>query len=189
MKHTKSVHLKLEDAKQLVTGEQMNADNMKLKLQELAQRRVQPKDVVNVLSKLLKIDDTNEMSGKTANKVEDIVKLYAMNDNNAFPEVAGTAYNLLNAITQYTDHMGGVRRRTVGSREYSEDELRATSSLFGTGVAFKEQALDLILMDTANNQRIIQPSIGRVFVPISDPRKSTGSSLLDEIADSTVHQA
>lgn len=190
LKHTTGVKIKLDEAKQLIQGEQMNAENMKLKLQELSRRKLTVQNVAEVLGRLIpKTKGTDDYSGKSVSKIEEIVKLYALNDNNQFPSIQGTAYNLLNAITEYTDHCGGVRRTTSWKKDYSEEDLRATASLFGVGAMFKEHALDIILQQTDGCERIIQPSIGRMFVPMPSAKTTTGSSLLDDIADSTIHQA
>ena len=56
-----------------------------------------------------KVDTT-----RRTNILRDILTLYDDNDGNAFPEQRGTAYNLLNSITNYVDHerssKGGIGR-------------------------------------------------------------------------------
>ena len=69
-------------------------------------------------------------------KIADIAELFADNDGNANPAIKGSALNLLNAVTQYTDHV-------IGS-----DKTRARSAMFGNGDLLKEKALEIVLEAT-----------------------------------------
>ena len=94
------------------------------------------------------------------------LKIYELNDGNAFPEQRGTSYNLLSAVTNYVDH----------ERSSTKDDQRAESAMFGSGDALKTRALDLIL-ETSKGLEIILKPVYHVGTG------STGSSLLDSIAE------
>lgn len=110
----------------------------------------------------------------------EVANLYESNDNNAFPEIRGTAYNLLNAVTEYTDHHSGVRQ-TERRSGMTQDQIRAENAMFGTGAALKEDALEIILETTAGDKRKVE----KVYVDQSSP-SSTGG-LLDSIIDEMVN--
>lgn len=80
--------------------------------------------------------EEGESSTRRDNVLAEILDIYDGNDGNAFPEQKGTAYNLLNAITNYTDHS----RSTKG-------DMRAESALFGSGDKLKTNALQMILQE------------------------------------------
>lgn len=63
----------------------------------------------------------------------DVLRLFESNDDDAHKSERGTALNLYNAITQWTDHS-----RTAN------DKIRAKSALFGAGNSLKFYALTVI---------------------------------------------
>ena len=52
-----------------------------------------------------KKDENGKSSTRNDNILADVLRCYESNDRNQFPEQRGTAYNLLNAVTEYTDHV------------------------------------------------------------------------------------
>ena len=102
--------------------------------------------------------DWEDAARKQNNAVE-IARIFQSNDNNAFPEQKGTAYSLLNAVTNYADHYRTSRITTDG---YSEQQARAKSVLIGSGVTLKEQALESILQAvemTPTKESLVTPFI------------------------------
>ena len=59
-------------------------------------------------------------------------------------ETAGTAYNMLQAITHYADYDRGVRK-TDSYMHQSENQIRTEGALWGAGEVLKSQALNQIL--------------------------------------------
>lgn len=84
------------------------------------------------------------------NKARTILELYEDNDNNAFPSQRGTAYNLLNSFTKYTDHFASARL-IVGE---DETKARARKAMFGIGEVLKFQVLQTITKVCAENSLI-----------------------------------
>jgi hypothetical protein len=89
-------------------------------------------------------------SWRRRNTLESIAHLFADNDKNTFPETKGTAYSLLNSVTNYADH-SRITRVTDCRPNYTATQGRAESALFGSGAALKESALEIILEETAKN--------------------------------------
>lgn len=75
-----------------------------------------------------------------------MLELYEQNDGNRFKEQRGTAYNLLNAVTQFVDHERSTRGNGV-----AVDVKRSESALFGSGEDLKTDALDAMLALVGSN--------------------------------------
>jgi phage/plasmid-like protein (TIGR03299 family) len=139
--HFGDVESKIAAAKKLMaaTGETVRALEAKLNL--LATREVTKDLFFATMNELFPADEEKLAAGVEEKarliKIAEIAELYAENDGNANPLIKGTALNLLNAITQYTDHVIGT------------DKTRARSAMFGNGDLLKNTALDIILEVTA----------------------------------------
>jgi len=148
IKHTVSAKQKLEDAKVLIQQAGVNIQNLNEKLNELAKRKVDGTIAKNVFARVFG-KDWAESTRKT-NKAAQIAELFERNDNNAFPEIRGTAFNLLNGFTEYADHYSSVRK-TSGRGE--TEQVRVENALFGSAEKLKQDALDAILEATEHAPR------------------------------------
>ena len=108
IKHTKNAQNRIADVRQTMDAIRGDVMSMEKKLQKLAQKRVTKASLENIMDKLFpqRKDEKGEKVDTTrrTNILRDILTLYDDNDGNAFPEQRGTAYNLLNSITNYVDH-------------------------------------------------------------------------------------
>lgn len=155
IKHTKSATTRLESAKQLLSGVAQNAKQLENKLRLLANRRIKRETMTAILDRVFpKNADAEANQTRRENVISDVLALYESNDNNAFPNQRGTAYNLLNAITDYTDHA-----RSAKANGHSVDFKRAESALFGTGATLKVKALEII-DELSNDPFALVPYIG-----------------------------
>jgi phage/plasmid-like protein (TIGR03299 family) len=149
IKHTKNANARFEDAKRTMDGVVMDAGKLQDKLQTLATRRITRESLVSVMDRLFpKPADEKQNTTRRENILADVLRLYESNDNNAFPSIRGTGYNLLNAVTEYTDHYR-TARITDAREGYSIDQARAENAVIGTGERLKTQALEIILEATA----------------------------------------
>jgi hypothetical protein len=123
------------------------------KLEVLAQRMVDVKMVDEVVSEVFKVDSYDDASTRAKTQMDTVKMLFEQNDNNAFPQFRGTAYNLLNGLTEFTDHYKEVRR-TDGRLELTETQMRSENAMFGKASSDKAIMLDLILEKTANAKSI-----------------------------------
>jgi hypothetical protein len=106
------------------------------RLNFLAGRKCNREALTGIFDRLFPKTEKAEVmvsSTRRDNILSDVLKLYELNDGNAFPEQRGTAYNLLNSITNYVDH----------ERSTKEDG-RAESAMFGSGDALKSKAFEVI---------------------------------------------
>jgi len=179
--HFGNVDKKLADARDAWAGMLGQLKSLEEKLNILAQRKVTKETFVAVLDQLFPPSEAEKEAVSAAakaaasrreDKLAQIAGLFKSNDNSAFPQESGSAYNLLNAITEYVDHFSG------------NDLSRAKSAMFGAGNDLKEQALEVILEATAKaptNSRLTYATT------LSADGASTGSSILDEVVSSTVN--
>jgi len=148
IKHTKNANSRFEDARRTMDGVVMDAKKLQDKLQLLATRRITRESMTTVLDRLFpKPADKDQNTTRRENILAEVLALYESNDRNAFPAIRGTGYNLLNAITEYTDHYKSARI-TDARQGYSVEQARAENAVIGTGERLKSQALDVILEAT-----------------------------------------
>jgi len=148
IKHTKNANARFEDARRTMDGVVMDAKKLQDKLQLLATRRITRESMTTVLDRLFpKPADKDQNTTRRENILAEVLALYESNDRNAFPAIRGTGYNLLNAVTEYTDHYR-TARITDAREGYSVDKARAENAVIGTGERLKSQALDVILEAT-----------------------------------------
>ena len=140
VKHTKNSGKRIDDFKMALDEVRSTAIGVEAKMNFLASKKVTKDSMTKILDRLFPKKKTEEggeeSSTRRENNLAGILALYEANDNNAYPEQAGTPYALLNAITNYTDH----ERSTKGDN-------RAVSALFGSGDKLKTSALELILAE------------------------------------------
>ena len=164
VKHTKNALDRVESARKYMHLVTSQAATLGEKLNVLASRKMTRASYNAVMDKLFPVsrNEDGEKSNQTRreNILAEIVAAYESNDRNAFPEVRGTAYNLLNAVTEYTDH---IRTSRVSSDKASmgvnSTKARYESAIFGSGENLKNKALDVILMDTQGNPIVAQKQV------------------------------
>jgi phage/plasmid-like protein (TIGR03299 family) len=156
IKHTTNGKDRLEAAKKLMGGVINDSKELEEKLNILARRKLN-KDTF--LSALMRVFPGDETATRHNNLLSRIAEIFDSNDNNAIPQIKGTAYNLLNAITNYVDHERGVRiTGDKKERGMTESMRRAESAIFGSGNDLKEFALNTLLDETANCPLIPAPT-------------------------------
>jgi len=159
VRHTKNAEERINQARTLFSDARQTAETINEKLRILAKRRLTKESYNDLVARTFYAGKTTEEAEKdtrTQNVLEEILKLYDYNDNNAFPEIRGTAYNFFQALTNHTDHHRNVRQ-TTAKKGWSIDEIRADNALFGTGAQLKQQVFE-VLLDRAHTMPEIQPT-------------------------------
>lgn len=177
IKHTKNANDKLEAAKKMLGSTAINVKRINEKLTALAERKLDRPSLNSILDRVFDLSSGKDKS-KTMATIDHIVDRFLDNDGNAFPEQRGTAYNLLNAMTNWADHKRPVRR-TEARKNMSDDQLRAESSIFGTSEQFKSNALKIIDYETRNCSRIT-PAVYSIPAAVST---QTGEEILSGLLD------
>jgi phage/plasmid-like protein (TIGR03299 family) len=149
-KHTKNMRFKMEEARKIMLGINAEIAAHDGVLNTLASRQMTKETMLTVFERLFPTPKgADGRSSRTNNIAAMILQLFESNDNNAIPEIRGSAYNLLNACTEYADHFRTVRN-TSGDENTQPQTLRAAAAMFGTGDAFKQEAATAIMELTAD---------------------------------------
>lgn len=142
IKHTRQAEQRLNQAQSMIQGTIITASGLKEKLNALAHAKLTRDSMTTIFDRLFPKPKGETVSQtRRDNMLAEILASYEVNEGNAFPEQRGTAYNLLNAITDYTDHVRGTRR---ADDTQSVESSRGESALFGTGAKLKSDALNVI---------------------------------------------
>lgn len=146
LRHSRNISERMREAKYLIQNADLEIKSLSEKLKFLAKKKVNKRDVGKVLKYIF---PNIEESKVQQNKAITIVENFENNDGDVFKEQRGTAYNLLNAVTNYVDHSATVRVQDNGElvieREQLREQKRAESALFGQGDQLKAKTLDFIL--------------------------------------------
>lgn len=168
VKHTKNADVRMDRAKQLMTGVRMDAQQLEQKLRLLASRKMTRETMVQVLNRLF--PSPKEETANTTrreNVLTEVLNLYASNDKGAFPEIQGSAYNLLNAVTEYTDHFRSARI-TEARQGMTVEQARAENAVAGTGDKLKSSALAVIEEVTTDALSTHTPFDSPIISPMDD---------------------
>lgn len=141
IKHTSESGKKLEIARGLIADAKTDINGIKEKLEFLSRKPVKKEVFKTVMNRLFPAWEDNK---KQENKVLEVAGLFESNDRNAITEIRGSAYNLLNAVTEYADHYKTVRV-TDGKQEMTREQVRSEGALWGCGETLKNLALNTIL--------------------------------------------
>lgn len=133
IRHTKNAVSRLTDARAALDSMGDDVRRVEDRLNFLAGRRMNREAIGSILDRLFPKNEAAKNDTRRSNILADVLKTYEMNDGNAFPEQRGTAYNLLNAITNYVDH-----------QRSSKEDGRAESAMFGSGDSLKSKAYEVI---------------------------------------------
>lgn len=153
-RHTRNAAQRRNEALAILQSAQNTSLLLQEKFELLAQRKVNSEIVGQTIAQIFNIDIQKELTPQNAEKVMLFQEIFELNDNNAFPEFRGTAYNLLNAATEYADHFKTVKLR--GETESAKQ--RAFSSIFGSGAELKEKAMNVVLELTKDAPSTNQPA-------------------------------
>ncbi len=142
VRHTAKADQRITQAHEALGNLTADIRSTEQKLQWLAGRKVTREALGIILDRLFPQSEKDVAgqeqpvlfsSRQRDEKLAEVLTLFESNDGNAFPEQRGSAYNLLNAVTNFTDHnRGGATKR-------------AESALFGSGRDLKTLAFDTIL--------------------------------------------
>jgi phage/plasmid-like protein (TIGR03299 family) len=174
IRHTKNAPDRVIQAQDALAGYRTDLETFSQQMQFLAGRKVTRESAEKIFARLFPVrkreDETPVNSTRRDNILAEVLSLYESNDGNAFPAQRGSAYNLLNAITAYTDHARG------GTANRQE------SAIFGSGDALKRSAMtavlevaeDLPAMPTRLDFPVTEPTSAEVDATIEDMERFFG---------------
>ena len=112
-------------------------------------------EIKQITEKVFFESDTNNIynNPRKQEKARSILSIFEANDNDQFKKQRGTAWNLLNAFTNFTDHRANYR----SSNGETPEQARTRGALFGSGHAMKWHALNTIALVAGKNHKLDIP--------------------------------
>jgi len=181
-----TLKIRHSQAKKLFQGVQQSVESLKEKFNTLSGRKINKEASREIMDKLFGKDWSD--STQKRNQVERIAAIFDDNDNNAFPEIKGSAYNLIQAITNWSDHERTVRK-TERMNSMDMPAVRAQAAVFNGADSFKTSALETILSLTENCSPMPEPAmhfqsaaIHQGSKPVIEEHKKPIDSILDMVS-------
>jgi hypothetical protein len=147
-KHTKNVNKRMQSVAKSIDLVTETLATLKAKMTTLQTRKVSREQVTRILDRLYPPTEAevteNKVNKQRAERQAFVLELLENNDNNAFPSEAGTAFAMLQSVTNSVDH-SQVARATGAM---TVEQKRADNALFEKGAEFKQSALEIILEET-----------------------------------------
>ena len=194
IRHSGEAESKLEAARKLMGNAIMSKKALEDKINLLAEKMITKEKFLEVLDRVFTPGAAEKkqerISAKRNGILQTITSLFELNDSNAFPAIRGTCYNLLNAITEYTDHHRATRI-TEGRGNVTKEAARQESAIFGGGLAVKEKALEVLyeVAQTCPN-KVYVPGIAARAIANGEAERANdppaGGGLLDAILENEV---
>lgn len=151
IRHNEDFQARLDNAKTVLEGIRGDIVTLDEKLNFLASKQM----TKDTLTKYFEFVFPNiKESTIQQNRAEKILELYESNDNNAIPEIRGSAFNLVNAVTNYIDHEASVTIRNqdgTGQLVQIREAKRAEAAMLGAGSEFKTETLNWIFDNVQMN--------------------------------------
>jgi len=157
VRHTKAAESKLTLAKSLMNNSIRTTEGLRDKMRLLAKRKVTRESATAIFDKLFPALPETQNAAIRNRNIAEVLQCFDFNDGNQFPEVRGTAYNMVNAVTEWTDKARGTRN-AKGEQYHDTDKSRILSAMFGSGDRLKQKAVEVIYREAA-----AMPSIGSVY--------------------------
>lgn len=185
IRHVKGSLQRLVDAEKALANLEDDALTFEERLNFLASRVVTQETATQIFARLFPVSEEQKAKpdydpDKASKTLQGIIEAYEFADNKMFLEQYGTAYHLLNAITDYVDHNGN---------RIKDASRRANSGLFGSGNKLKTRALEVIT-EMANGMPSMPGRGSRTtlvtvpeMAPLAHISNGGGSSLLEGVLD------
>jgi phage/plasmid-like protein (TIGR03299 family) len=153
IKHTKSLHDRLEAAKTAFGWAEKNFQKFVEDARILAKKKIEKEAQLQAyFDETFKVVPVEDLASSTqaTNRRERLTQLYQIGAGNALPSVRNTAWAALNAVTQFLDHESRTAIRGSVNME-AEERLQLTrarrleSNLLGGNADIKARAYELAL--------------------------------------------
>lgn len=145
IRHTKSAPERIIEAKSALELYRNDVATLQYKLETMARRSVQRDTVTVLMDKLFPVktkeDGSQESSTRRNNILAGILTRFESNDGNAIPGIRGTAYNLLNGVTEWVDHDRATETQSALFGSGDKLKLVAFSTLLGLVPSMPEMAV------------------------------------------------
>lgn len=134
IRHTRDVLENLTNIREVMDAANAEFEATADQFRLLARRSINQADLRKYVKRVLRVEDGQEVSTRTANIIEEIVRLAEVGRGNDLPSIRGTYWSAYNGISEYLTHESG---RSVDNR--------MNSLWYGDGAAVNRHALAVAL--------------------------------------------
>jgi phage/plasmid-like protein (TIGR03299 family) len=134
VRHSKSLLANLQNIREIVDAANAEFVATAEQYRLLARRDINQADLRKYVKRVLKVEEQEEISTRTANVIERIVGLFETGRGNDLPTVRGTLWTAYNGVSEY---LGYVRGRS--------QQTRLDSLWFGEAAGLNRHALQVAL--------------------------------------------
>lgn len=134
LKHTKDVLTNLANVREIVDAANAEFVATAEQYRLLARKDINQADLRKYVKRVLKVEDKEEISTRTANQIEHIVRLFETGRGNDLPSIRGTLWAGYNAVSEY-----------LGYERGRSQQSRLDSLWFGDSAALNRFALEVAL--------------------------------------------
>jgi len=174
IRHTKNADARFNEMTAFWNDVEVSVTSLQKNFKKMIDTKVTPEGFRTIASRLF--GAKWEESTKITNNLATIAQVFENNDDSQFPEQKGSYYNLLNAVTECTDHSRTSRVRSGSG--YTSNQARYSSALIGSGSVLKQDALQYILEEV---EEPTQPSVNAHSQVNVDATKPAISRILDQV--------
>lgn len=133
-KHTKDVQQNLENIREVMNLANQEFEATAEQYQLLARKSINQADLKKYVERVLKVDDKQEASTRTKNKVDKIIGLCEAGRGNNLPSVSGTYWTAYNGVSEWLSYNRG-----------RNQDSRLNSLWFGDSANLNKHALQTAL--------------------------------------------
>jgi phage/plasmid-like protein (TIGR03299 family) len=134
LKHTKDVLTNLANVREIVDAANAEFVATAEQYRLLARHSINQADLRSYVRRVLKVDDQEQISTRTANVIERIIDLFETGRGNDLPSVRGTLWTGYNAVTEWLSYERG-----------RSQQSRLDSLWFGDSACLSRHALQVAL--------------------------------------------
>ncbi len=140
IRHTGEISAKVSEAQRVLGLTVKYYDDLSQVYNLLARKQVTTVEVTELVKQLVPDSKDGKSSTRTKNIRHHIEHLFQYGKGNTLPGIRGTAWALLNGVTEYTTH----GRSAHGKSQVEKAESRLDSVLFGSGANLNDRAFSLV---------------------------------------------
>jgi phage/plasmid-like protein (TIGR03299 family) len=134
VKHTKELHENLANIREVMNLANQEFEATASQYRLLARKSINQSDLTKYVKRVLKVDDSQEVSTRTKNTVQQIIGLCESGRGNSLPSVSGTYWTAYNGFSEWLSY----------NRGRSQDS-RLNSLWFGDSASVNKHALETAL--------------------------------------------
>jgi len=159
-RHDSGVDERIEEMKLTIVKASKDVEAFGRLANSLADAVLSMGEIKQITEKVFFESDTNNIynNPRKQEKARSILSIFEANDNDIFKKQRGTAWNLINAFTNFTDHRANYR----SSNGETAEQARTRGALFGSGHVMKWHALETIASVVGKSHKL---DIPEQFIP------------------------